>query len=372
MANRKLASAATKLPKGLDNGLRNYWYPILESKKLSSDKPMGIRRLGEDLVLWRDKSGKPSLFVDICAHRAAPLSLGLIDVKGRLECWYHGLAYDGEGQCRNVPFERKEDGPLAKHYQVKSYPCEESHGFIWGYIGDVEMFPPPPLTMEPEVAGPDYQAMPYCEPVWDAAWPLELDNVTDPAHAAFLHRTTAAAFVPPEDLFEYFVPEEVTIEIIEGDLRVGGSRGKGLQQVSHRKVGGNDVEFYYLPALVKVIVPLPVGGEPMLVLGYITPIDESHMLLFEHLCRKVHNEKERQEWKEIWPRVSPLNAAVNAQDRQMVEAQKNVVHARSGERLIPTDAGVVAARQLTLEAFQAQRDIIAKSNNKGKAKAGSR
>ena len=37
----------------------NYWYAIIESKKVKQ-KPVGIRRMAEDLVLWRDADGNVS------------------------------------------------------------------------------------------------------------------------------------------------------------------------------------------------------------------------------------------------------------------------------------------------------------------------
>ena len=82
-------------------GLRNYWYPILLSTDLGDDKPVGITRLGEELALWRDGDGTVHTFADRCAHRGVKLSAGDV-VGGRLACRYHGLQYDGTGQCREV------------------------------------------------------------------------------------------------------------------------------------------------------------------------------------------------------------------------------------------------------------------------------
>jgi len=59
----------------LASGLRNYWYPIYRSEDLGA-RPVGVKRLNEDLVLWRDSHGAAHCFADYCAHRAARLSLG--------------------------------------------------------------------------------------------------------------------------------------------------------------------------------------------------------------------------------------------------------------------------------------------------------
>src|SRR6476646_5149810 len=82
---------------GLKLGLRNHWYPIFESVDLGA-KPLAIRRLGEELVLWRDASGAPHLFIDRCPHRGAKLSEGGTIHGQQIQCWYHGMRFDGSGQ----------------------------------------------------------------------------------------------------------------------------------------------------------------------------------------------------------------------------------------------------------------------------------
>ena len=40
---------------------RRYWHPVAASGELTSVRPQKLRILGEDLVLFRDGSGKPGL-----------------------------------------------------------------------------------------------------------------------------------------------------------------------------------------------------------------------------------------------------------------------------------------------------------------------
>ena len=275
---------SSSVPEEIACGLRNYWYPVFPTADLGTDKPVGIKRLGEDLVLWRGSDGGPQLFVDRCPHRGAPLSLGKINEHGRLQCWYHGLEYDEAGQCRNVPYDRKEDGPLACHIKVQSYPTEERHGFIWAYIGDVGKFPPPPLTMEPEVESEDYVAIPWVEEeIWNAAWPLVMDNVLDVNHAAYLHQVSAGDFAPPDELFDYFVPTDVTTKVTEGDIRVGGRGGIRIESVSVRKIGDPDLECFVLPTTMNIVVPT-LNGKRMIVVGYMVPVDERRTQFYQHTC----------------------------------------------------------------------------------------
>jgi phenylpropionate dioxygenase-like ring-hydroxylating dioxygenase large terminal subunit len=53
--------------------LRNKWWVIAGSKAIGK-KPVAVRRLGEDLVLWRDSSGKIVCQSQHCPHRGASLS----------------------------------------------------------------------------------------------------------------------------------------------------------------------------------------------------------------------------------------------------------------------------------------------------------
>src|SRR4051794_12132526 len=90
MTDEAIAEVAPGVPAGLESGLRNFWYPLLESSALGTAAPVGVRLLGEDLVLWRDRDGHPHALADHCPHRWARLSLGRV-LGGDLQCAYHGL-----------------------------------------------------------------------------------------------------------------------------------------------------------------------------------------------------------------------------------------------------------------------------------------
>src|SRR3569832_539910 len=75
----------------LRTGLRNRWWPILPSHNdTAGGKPLGIVRLGEQLVLWRDSKGVIHVQADRCPHRAVQLSRGL-NAGDRLSSNYHGV-----------------------------------------------------------------------------------------------------------------------------------------------------------------------------------------------------------------------------------------------------------------------------------------
>ena len=72
--------------------IRNQWYVVLESNEVGN-RPIGVTRLGEKFVFWRDPAGKISAAVDRCPHRGVALSAGMIE-HDHLQCQI------GRASCR--------------------------------------------------------------------------------------------------------------------------------------------------------------------------------------------------------------------------------------------------------------------------------
>ena len=100
----------TKVGRGTPMGdlLRRYWYPIAASSELIEKPTKAVRILGEDLVLYRDKQGRPGLIGPQCAHRRMSMMLGIPEKEG-LRCPYHGWLYGRDGKCLEQPYETAED-----------------------------------------------------------------------------------------------------------------------------------------------------------------------------------------------------------------------------------------------------------------------
>ncbi|MEX2599669.1 MAG: Rieske 2Fe-2S domain-containing protein, partial [Dehalococcoidia bacterium] len=131
---------------------RRYWLPVETSTNLAGGKgpvtphknnPLPIKVLGENLVLFRDSTGKPGLVAEHCSHRGASLRYGRVEDDG-LRCIYHGWKYDRAGNCLDMPAE-----PAGRKFieTVKhpSYPCIEVGGLIFAYMGPPEKQPPFPM-----------------------------------------------------------------------------------------------------------------------------------------------------------------------------------------------------------------------------------
>src|SRR5581483_10407952 len=64
--NERLSRVGPGTPVG--TLLRRYWHPVAPTADLDQDPVRPVRLLGEDLVLYRDESGKLGLVAERCAH----------------------------------------------------------------------------------------------------------------------------------------------------------------------------------------------------------------------------------------------------------------------------------------------------------------
>ena len=125
----------TRTGKGTPMGefLRRYWWPIGISAHLKQ-RPTFIRVFGEDLVLFRDGTGKVGVIGAYCAHRRANLCIGDIERDG-VRCRYHGWLYGNDGRCLQIPGEPPNSELKKEAVRLPAYRVEELGGLIFAYFG---------------------------------------------------------------------------------------------------------------------------------------------------------------------------------------------------------------------------------------------
>jgi phthalate 4,5-dioxygenase oxygenase subunit len=163
---------------------RRYWIPALLSSELPENDgaPVRVRLLCEDLVAYRDSTGKVGLVDAYCPHRRAPMFFGRNEDCG-LRCVYHGWKFDREGHCVDMPSEPP-DSLFKSKVTIKAYPTWEGGGIVWTYMGPPEQMPSPPdyeLTRAP--ATHRYVSKTYEECNWLQA----LEGGLDTSHSSFAH-----------------------------------------------------------------------------------------------------------------------------------------------------------------------------------------
>src|SRR6185369_15890763 len=135
-------------------GIRNMWYPVCQSA-LVKDKPVGLRRLATDIVLWRDSRGNIHAHDDRCLHRGAKLSVGRV-MNDVLRCAYHGWCYDTSGQCTTIPTSKVAQTKLAPRLRLQQFEAQERAGLVWLYFPEVGNETAPPLVVPEELEDPQY------------------------------------------------------------------------------------------------------------------------------------------------------------------------------------------------------------------------
>lgn len=164
--------------------IRNQWYVVLESKEVHQ-KLVGVKRLNENLLFWRDETGKAVCFVDRCPHRGVALSVGKILDNQHVQCPFHGLEFDNEGRCTVIPANGF-GADVPSNFYVKRYLTHEQDGFIWIFWGDEAKAVEKPLFF-PSLSSLTYRTR---QDVWKAHYSRVIENQLDCAHVPFIHRKT--------------------------------------------------------------------------------------------------------------------------------------------------------------------------------------
>jgi nitrite reductase/ring-hydroxylating ferredoxin subunit len=169
--------------------LRHFWQPVCLSEQLS-DLPLGLRIMGEDLVVFRDLSGDIGLLHRHCSHRRASLEYGVIAEHG-IRCCYHGWLYDVDGTILETPGE-PENSPIRSTLCHGAYPVVEFQNMIFAYLGPPEHKPEFPLYDTMDMPG--NEMIPYLIDM-PCNWLQVNENPMDPYHAVYLHsRATGIQF----------------------------------------------------------------------------------------------------------------------------------------------------------------------------------
>jgi len=325
----------------LNTGLLNMWHPVLPSWGVHGD-PVGITRLSENIVLWRDHDGKVNALEDRCAHRGARLSLGW-NLGDRLACWYHGIEVTGDGMIAKVP--GMVNCPLEGRKATKNFPVKEIEGAIFLYFGDQENPEPRDLDLPDELIGGEYSNF-LCTAMWNCNYRYAIDNVMDPMHGAYLH--AASHSMASGD-------KEAQMQIVKTD------NGLIFEKVGQRDVNFDWVEIGDTGGLwMRLSIPYRKNAGPggsFYIVGFATPVDEDHTQVFFWRTRKVEG-WQRDVWRFMYKnRLEQLHWDVLEQDRTVL--QDMAPKARDRELLYDHDQGLARVRRILSQKAEAQLKELA-------------
>jgi phenylpropionate dioxygenase-like ring-hydroxylating dioxygenase large terminal subunit len=326
----------------LRTGLLDQWYLVCSAGDVA-DRPIAIKRLNRNLVLWRDTASEVHVLEDFCPHRGAPLSLGRI-IGGRLSCAYHGFEIDAAGCIATVP--ATPDCALVGQQSVRVYPVREIAGAIYVYFSDRPGVVPPEPSLPEELSSPEWSSFLFTTE-WSCNWQVALDNRVDPIHGSFLHAGTFTLGYGRQD-------SELAVEPTPLGFETRRNNQHGVN------IDWHEVEFRPGNILwVRTEIPYPpsFGGGTFRINGHPTPIDEGTTYVWFYRSRKISG-WQRDLWRFLYlNRLERLSQIVVEQDKVLLEAIS--LDARTSEKLAQSDIAVGRMRRMLRE--EAERQVAART-----------
>ena len=171
---------------------RRFWMPVAMTEQLG-ERPTLVRVLGEELVLFRDLSGRIGLLHKHCSHRRASLGVRHRHRERHPMLLPRLAVRRGRARfSRRPPSRRRAPSPASS--ATGAYPAREFAGLVFAYLGPPELTPEFPML--DTFSLPGVELVPYAID-YPCNWLQVAENPMDPFHSVFLHtRVTRAHFNP--------------------------------------------------------------------------------------------------------------------------------------------------------------------------------
>ena len=265
-----------------DYGLGEFTYPrgwfMVGRSDDATAVPQAVRFFGQDLVLYRGKSGRPVLMEAYCPHMGTHLARNTTSyvvkdgehVQGdSIRCPYHGWRFAPDGKCDEIPYSPV---PPPKAACLKSWKVTERAGALWVWHDSEGLEPDYDLPAFDQWNAPNWVN-------WDlrllgelACHPQEIvDNMCDKAHLEPVHGSIDMVYFHNE--FDGHVCRQI---LCAGHKTLAADGGEPMT---------NDT-WYTGPGILQSIM---VGANPSLMLIAHTPIDDGVVKVWYGLFVKVDN-----------------------------------------------------------------------------------
>lgn len=183
---------------------KNCWYVAATIGEVT-ETPIARRIAGEEVVVWRSAGGQVSAFENRCAHRAFPLSHGIVDGEN-LVCGYHGCTYGPDGRCTHIPAQNR----VPTGMRVRVFPVLEDGPFVWIWLGSpgaAAVSRPPTVPWATEPGWETFQSS------WDVAanYLMVHEHYLDFSYAPILHAADIPASIRSMPAFSEVEVTETTV-----------------------------------------------------------------------------------------------------------------------------------------------------------------
>lgn len=319
--------------------LRECWYQIAFADEVST-KPLARTILNTGIVLFRSKDQIVALR-DMCPHRNAPLSLGQV-TDGTLVCGYHGLTFNGTGQCVHNPH-----GRISRNMSVTAYTVVERHDIAWIWMGTPENADPsliPNLSFIDNT--PRTAQTRFYIPV-RASYRLVNDNLLDLSHADYLHPTSLGGVMTGAENTAKKTEDVVVVEWINSNIDAPPRFHNRVPPP--QKADSWTQATWHAPAIMVIGTALSPTGkarqpiDEIWALHSMTPETETTTHYF--VCGTRKDRTGDLEYSEKLKGM--LSNAFENEDRPMLEAQQAAISAEGQLKpvVLGIDKGLVLVRQ---------------------------
>jgi phenylpropionate dioxygenase-like ring-hydroxylating dioxygenase large terminal subunit len=337
-SNKLLTEVGPGKPMG--EVFRRYWQPVATSEQATT-RPKKVKVLGEDLILFRDRKGRPGLLYPRCMHRGTTLFYGKVEDEG-IRCCYHGWLFGVDGTCLDQPCE-PEHGLHRDIARQPWYPVEERYGLVFAYMGPPEKKPVLPRydILENLTPGEQYQqviggqgatgddtyeVLPY-------SWIHMNDNVLDPFHVQVLHSTfTVVQFVA-----EFKVMPKVDFYAVDDGVCYSAYRklddGREMDRISH----------WIMPSIMSV-PSIRMDAGPSTGVSWVVPADDQSY--FQVFVQKVREKRvfelpiDGKLWKD-----RTIEEKQDVPGDYEAQVGQGTISKHSEEHLAQSDRGIVVQRR---------------------------
>jgi phthalate 4,5-dioxygenase len=261
----------------MGNFFRQFWIPVTPAADLvePGGRPMRVKLLGEDLVLFRTRNGELGLIGAFCPHRLGPLFYGRVELDG-LRCPYHGWKFAPAGNCLEMPNIPAEQQFCDKIFHP-GYPCVERGGIIWTYMGEAKELP---LIPDLEFLRVDDEDRQYRLFYQDCNYLQVLEGGIDPTHVMWLH---SPYDLDDEALTEKQQPAQHLVAQKSGartplDVEIVNTPG-GFTYAAKRPAGPNR-NLWRVNQFIMPFYTMPPGGDQKQARAYI-PVDDENCVKWQ-------------------------------------------------------------------------------------------
>lgn len=313
--------------------IRNQWYIVLDSDEVKKGKPVGVVRMGERLVFWRDQRGKVICQRDKCPHLGASLSQGKV-LNNNLKCPFHGIEYDTKGDVKLVPGIGRA-GTYPKGLHALTYPAYEANDYIYIWWGDDEPKTPPKFFDD---IGKEFSYIRFKQS-WPVHYSRMLENQLDVMHLPFVHYNTIGRGQRTLVDGPFVKVEDNTLKLwVQNSIDDGTRPGHHMEEMTEPT------------RTAQLIVRLPnlwenhISDSLRIHVAFV-PIDDEHTIMYGRYYQKVVRIPI---FREFFNLIGKWGSAyIASQDRAVVSNQlpKKSELKQMHEKIMPGDRGILMFRQ---------------------------